>query len=88
METTKLSTKGQLILPKPIRDKHRWQPGTEFIVEEIPDGILLRQARPFPPTRLDDVIGCLNYRGKPKTIEDMSRGIAEAVKKRDARGRY
>ena len=88
MEMTKLSTKGQLILPKPIRDKHRWLPGTEFFVEETPDGILLRQARPFPPTRLEDVSGCLKYRGKPKTIEEMDRGIADAMKKRHARGRY
>ena len=88
METTKLSTKGQLILPKPIRDKHRWGAGTEFLVEETPDGILLRQARPFPPTRLEDVIGCLKYRGKAKTIEEMDRGIAKAIKERHARGGY
>jgi hypothetical protein len=30
------------------------------------------------------VIGCLKYRGKAKTIEEMDRGIAEAVKKRYA----
>lgn len=88
METTKLSTKGQLILPKSIRDKHQWQAGAEFIVEETPDGILLRQARPFPPTRLEDVIGSLKYHGKAKTVEEMERGIAEAVRKRHARGRY
>jgi AbrB family looped-hinge helix DNA binding protein len=87
METTKLSTKGQLILPKPIRDKHRWEPGTEFIVEETPQGILLRRARPFPATRLEDVSGCLKYHGKAKTIQEMDRGIAEAIKKRHARGR-
>ena len=88
METTKLSTKGQLILPKSIRDKHRWQAGTEFLVEDTPEGILLRQARPSPSSRLEDVIGSLRYRGKPKTVEEMDRGMAEAIRKRHARGRY
>jgi len=48
METTRLSSKGQVILPKSIRDAHRWQPGTEFVVEETTEGILLRPAKTFP----------------------------------------
>jgi AbrB family looped-hinge helix DNA binding protein len=48
METTRLSSKGQVILPKSIRDAHRWQPGTEFMVEDTAEGVLLRPAKPFP----------------------------------------
>jgi AbrB family looped-hinge helix DNA binding protein len=32
METTRLSTKGQIILPKGIRVSRAWGPGTEFTV--------------------------------------------------------
>ena len=34
METTRLSTKGQIVLPKGIRAARAWEPGTEFTVEE------------------------------------------------------
>ena len=88
METTRLSSKGQVILPKSIRDAHRWQPGTEFVVEETTEGILLRPAKPFPPTRIEDVAGCLRYAGKPKTLAEMEAAIRTEVKARRARGRY
>ena len=88
METTKLSTKGQIILPKSIRNKHQLNPGVEFVVEDTPQGILLKPLRPFKPTRHEDVHGCTNYSGPPKTLEDMQQGIIEEVKKRHASGRY
>ena len=47
METTRLSTKGQIILPKGIRVSNAWGPGTEFTVEEAGGGILLRPAARF-----------------------------------------
>ena len=31
---TRVSTKGQVILPKAIRDKRKWTAGTELTVEE------------------------------------------------------
>ena len=34
MESTRLSSKGQIVLPKGIRNARGWAPGTEFIVEE------------------------------------------------------
>jgi AbrB family looped-hinge helix DNA binding protein len=88
METTRLSTKGQVILPKSIRDKHQWRPGTEFILEDTPRGVLLRPVSALPPTRLKDVIGCLRYDGPPKTIEEMDEAIGKMIKERHARGRY
>jgi AbrB family looped-hinge helix DNA binding protein len=88
METTRLSSKGQVILPKSVRDAHKWRPGTEFIVENTADGILLRPAKPFPPTRLEDVAGCLRYAGKPKTLSQMQAAIRAEVKARRGRGRY
>ena len=83
METTKLSSKGQVILPKHIRTAHKWQPGVEFSVEDTPDGVLLRPLKPlkpFKPTRLEDVIGCAAYTGPAKTIEEMDGAIAVGIK--------
>jgi len=89
MQTTKLSTKGQIVLPKEIRSAHAWGPGTEFTVEETAGGILLRPARRFPPIKIEDVAGCLHpKRGKAKTIEEMDAAIRRAVARRHASGRY
>ena len=42
MDTTKLSSKGQVVLPKSVRDQHGWGEGTEFVVESTAQGVLLR----------------------------------------------
>src|SRR5581483_11816274 len=42
MEITKLSTKGQIILPASIRAARDFQPGDEFAVEASARGIFLR----------------------------------------------
>ena len=39
---TKVSTKGQVILPKAIRDRRGWTAGAELIVEDKPEGVLAR----------------------------------------------
>lgn len=87
-QTTTVSTKGQVILPKAVRERQAWQPGTRLMVEETEGGVLLKPAALFPPSRLEDVYGCLRYRGPAKTVEEMNAGIAAEVKRRHARGRY
>ena len=88
MDTTRLSSKGQLVLPKAIRDAGEWTEGTEFTVERVPEGVLLRPIRPLPTTRLEDVIGCVGYRGRARSVAEMERAIARGVKVRRGRGRY
>ena len=85
---TTVSTKGQVILPKAIRQRRNWPAGTRLVVEETPDGVLLKAAPVFPPTRPEDVAGMLPYRGPPKTLEEMDAAITAEVKRRHARGRY
>jgi AbrB family looped-hinge helix DNA binding protein len=88
METTRLSSKGQLVLPKAIRDADHWPEGTEFVVERVPEGVLLRPVHPLPVTRLEDVIGCAGFRGPPRSLAAMQQAIAKGVKARRGRGRY
>ena len=88
METTRLSTKGQIVLPKTIRISRAWGPGTEFTVEETGDGILLRPAVGFPVTDLDQVVGCLRSKGKSKTLAQMRAAVGREVMRRHDRGRY
>ncbi len=82
METTKLSSKGQVVLPKSVRDEHGWMPGTELEVESTADGVRLRARAPFPKTRLGDVAGSVSFGGPARTLEDMDAGIRTAVARR------
>ena len=88
MPTTRLSTKGQIILPKQIRTSRAWGPGTEFTIEETGDGILLRPSGRFPATRLNEVAGYLRSKKKAKTIAQMHASIGREVIRRRDRGRY
>ena len=42
MIDTKMSTRGRVVLPKALRDKLGWHPGTTLLVEDKPDGVLLK----------------------------------------------
>ena len=88
MATTKISSKGQIVLPLEVRTRKKWAPGTQLTVEDTKDGVLLRRTKLFPPTTLEEVAGILKYKGKPKTVEEMDDAITEEVKARHARGRY
>ena len=85
--TTTVSTK-EVILPKAIREQRHWPAGTELIVEDTPEGVLLKAKPAFAPTRPKDVFGSLSYKGPAKSIADMEAGIAGEVKRRHARNRY
>jgi AbrB family looped-hinge helix DNA binding protein len=80
METTRLSSKGQVILPKSIRAAHRWSPGVEFAVVDTADGVLLRPLKPYAATHIEDVVGCTGYMGPAKTLEEMEDAIAQGAK--------
>jgi len=86
MQTTKLSSKGQVILPAAIRSANQWKAGVEFIVENTSAGVLLRPIKTAPATRLDEVVGCAGYAGKPHTVADMDKAITAEIKARHARG--
>lgn len=81
---TTVSTKGQVILPKAIRQRWQWDAGTRLTVEETPDGVLLKQAPAFSSTQPNAVFGMLAFAGEPKTLEEMEAGIlAEARRRHD-----
>ena len=82
--TTTVSTKGQVILPKAIRQRRDWEAGTRLLVEETPDGVLLKRAPAFAMTRREEVFGMLPHRGPSKSVEEMDAAVmAEARRRRD-----
>jgi AbrB family looped-hinge helix DNA binding protein len=82
MARTRLSSKGQVIIPKAVRDRQGWQPGVELEVEDRGDAVVLRRPKPFPPTTFEEVRGCLKYDGPPATIEEMDEAVAEHIRQR------
>jgi AbrB family looped-hinge helix DNA binding protein len=79
---TKLSTKGQVILPKSVRDHLRWPPGTELSVEETADGVFLRRAAKRPASSLDAVFGSLHVEGRRLSLEGMDEAIRIEAQRR------
>ena len=80
METTRLSGKGQIVIPKRVRDTHGWEAGIEFLIEEFEDGVKLKPVKPFEETTIKDVLGCTHYDGPVKTLKDMEVAIAKGAK--------
>jgi AbrB family looped-hinge helix DNA binding protein len=81
MAKTRMSSKGQVIIPKAVRERHGWRPGAELEVEDRDDAVVLRLAKPFPPTTIDEVYGCLKYEGPPVTIENMDKAIESETRR-------
>lgn len=82
METTRLSSKGQIIIPKSIRDALDLEPGMTFEVEVTESGLVLRPERRFARTGLDQVAGCLEWRGAPVSLEEMDAAVADEARRK------
>jgi AbrB family looped-hinge helix DNA binding protein len=59
MDTTTLSSKGQVIIPKAVREQQQWAPGTVFSVVARDGGVMLTPAPLFTPTQPRHAAGCL-----------------------------
>jgi AbrB family looped-hinge helix DNA binding protein len=79
MGTIKLSRKGQVTIPKALRETYNWQAGLEFMVIDTGDGILLKPVQNFAATTLEQVAGCLAYKGPSKSVDDMDRAVQRGV---------
>lgn len=84
--TTTVSTKGQVILPKAVRQALRWEAGTRLIVESTAEGVLLKPEPLFPETRPEDVYGCLAWKGPTKSLAEMDEAVLEEAKRRHEGG--
>jgi AbrB family looped-hinge helix DNA binding protein len=86
MSTAKLTSKGQLTLPKAIRDALRLNPGDKVRFVKLDDGSYAIR----PATRsIMELSGMLyDPNRKPVTIAEMNEGIAEAAVERYNRSRH
>ncbi|MES2832445.1 MAG: AbrB/MazE/SpoVT family DNA-binding domain-containing protein [Pseudomonadota bacterium] len=64
MQTVKLSSKGQIVIPKSIRDALHLPPGTEFVVIQTAIGLTLTPTTLFPRVTTAQVRGFLFKSGR------------------------
>ncbi len=80
LQTTKLSNKGQVVIPQLVRERCGLKAGDEFVVVETEEGILLQpRHHRIAQTSVDQVFGILAYKGSAKTLEDMEDAIRQGV---------
>jgi AbrB family looped-hinge helix DNA binding protein len=79
MQTTTLSSKGQVIIPKTLRVALRWAPGTQLEVHETPEGVLLRPAALATKASLPEGLAAIRrrvaYAGPTVSLEDMDAAV-------------
>jgi AbrB family looped-hinge helix DNA binding protein len=68
IDVTKVSDKGQVVIPKEIRDKLQFTPGTKLIVVATDDAVVLQ--------RIEAVAGKMRMRD----IMEIARNISEKFK--------
>jgi AbrB family looped-hinge helix DNA binding protein len=79
---TILSAKGQIVIPKAIRDANRWQAGMRMMIDATAHEMTIRPvqtSRQLPP---ETVGGCLAYTGTAKTIDEMHSAIQLGMQER------
>jgi AbrB family looped-hinge helix DNA binding protein len=73
---TKLSAKGQVVIPKDVRDRLGWPQGSALDVIETAGGVLLRQPQTRKKLTVEEASALLrkqvNYKGPPLTIDQLS----------------
>jgi AbrB family looped-hinge helix DNA binding protein len=79
---TRLSAKGQVVIPKTIRDASGWRAGLELIVEVMEDGVVLRPRALTRARAAEELLGCTGYRGPRRSLAEMNAAVAREAKVR------
>jgi AbrB family looped-hinge helix DNA binding protein len=68
MENSSLTAKGQLLIPKRIRTKYGFKPGTRVLFEETEHGVIIR---PMDAAFFDSFIGILKQGNLKEDMRQM-----------------
>jgi AbrB family looped-hinge helix DNA binding protein len=80
--STRLSAKGQVVIPKAIREASGWRPGLELEVEATADGAILRPKSLGRARAAESLLGCTGYRGPTRSLAEMSAAVEREAKRR------
>ena len=82
---TKVSSKGQVVLPQPISLALGLVPGSELEVIADGDQVILRRPSRFKRVTIEEALGCAGYDGPARTVDEMNAGVAEMLRAKAAR---
>ncbi len=89
MQTTLLSSKGQVIIPKALRDARHWHAGTRLQVEETSEGLLLKAVTSDEKVPFAEGLAAIRkrlaYKGAAASIEDMHAAVLREAALRNPR---
>ena len=78
---TKVSSKGQVVIPRSIRNHYHWKAGTVLQIEETANGVVLSPVS-NPSFSQEEVFGCLKGEVSRKvTLKEMDLVIEELANK-------
>lgn len=85
MQTTLLSSKGQVIIPKMLRVARHWGAGTRLEVQDTPEGILLKHIASAQKTDLKSGLETIRqrvaYAGPTLSLADMDAAVLREASK-------
>jgi AbrB family looped-hinge helix DNA binding protein len=80
METVKVSSKGQIVIPKSLRDSCHIRTGDTFVVSQVGGELRLRPATALRQSSLESVAGMLHRPGRQKLSNaDIERAIGHEL---------
>jgi AbrB family looped-hinge helix DNA binding protein len=75
MATTTVSSKGQVVIPRQLREKHRLTSGVRLQISETSEGLLLSPIRRARPSARQ--LGWRSLRGSAKGTNALNEHVAE-----------
>ena len=86
MQLTLLSSKGQVIIPKAIREARHWHAGTRLEVTETAEGLLLKPVQPQQKAALSEGLAAIRsriaYAGPTRSIGDINTAVLKEAQRR------
>lgn len=79
LSTTRLSSKGQVVIPEEVRDRLGLKPGAQFVVMGSGDTVVLKMILPPSPEEFGKMLAKVHHEAKKAGVKKDD--IAAAIKK-------
>ena len=73
--TITLSSKGQVVIPKAIRDELHWHAGTQITLVTTASCVTLKAVPKKTGRKFEDLIGMLKHEGQPLSTEELCKPV-------------
>ena len=81
----RMSSKGQIVVPREVREKRGWRDGTTLEIVDTARGVVLRSVSAPEALSVDALFGCIPYRGRKHSVAEMDRAVLAEARRRGVR---